>query len=226
MSALLAGVYDGDLSVSDLLGHGDFGLGTFDALDGELVVLDGQAFRMRADGSVHPVAPGDTTPFAVVTRFAPDHVIPVTGPLTMAGLFDLVGTESQNYLYAVRVAGHFASVTTRTVSVQRKPYPPLRDAVRGETMNSFENLDGTIVGFETPLYERGIGVPGGHVHFIDESRARGGHALDFTLLSGTVEICVGTDLDLRLPLGASFATASLTPDDLDAQVAATETHPA
>jgi acetolactate decarboxylase len=226
MSALLAGVYDGDLAVAELLEHGDFGLGTFDALDGELIVLDGEAFRMRADGSVHPVVPGDTTPFAVVTRFFADEVIPVTSPLAMADLFDLVGAKSQNYLYAVRVTGRFDTVTTRTVSVQQKPYPPLRDAVRGEAMNTFADLDGTIVGFETPLYERGIGVPGGHVHFIDASRTRGGHALDFTLRSGTIEICVGTDLDLRLPLGASFAGASLAPDDLDAQVAVTETRPA
>jgi acetolactate decarboxylase len=225
MSALLAGVYDGDLAIAELLEHGDFGLGTFDALDGELVVLDGVAYRMRSDGSVHPVPGSDTTPFAVVTTFFADQVIPVRSPLTMAALFDVVGAESQNYLYAVRVTGRFASVTTRTVSVQQKPYPPLRDAVRGETMNTFADLDGTIVGFETPLYERGIGVPGGHVHFIDASRTRGGHALDFTLQSGTIEICVGTDLDLRLPLGASFAGASLSPDDLDAQVSATEVRP-
>lgn len=223
MSALLAGVYDGDLTVSELLEHGDFGLGTFDALDGEMVVLDGAAYRMRADGTVQPAAADDKTPFAVVTRFVSSVQIEVTAPVGMAGLFDLVGAESQNYLYAVRVRGHFAAVTTRTVSVQQKPYPPLRDAVRGEAMNTFDDLDGTIVGFETPLYERGIGVPGGHVHFIDATLSRGGHVLDFTLTSGTIEVCVGTDLDLRLPVGGAFAGASLTPDDLDAQVAATET---
>jgi len=225
MSALIAGVYDGDLSVGELLTHGDFGLGTFDSLDGEMVVLDGVCYRMRADGTVTPATSTDETPFAVVMAFVPDQVIEVTEPVDMARLFELVGAESENYLYAVRVTGHFASVTTRTVSVQTKPYPPLRDAVRGQAMMTFTEVDGAIAGFETPLYGRGIGVPGGHVHFITADRSRGGHVLDFQLVSGTIEICVGTDLDLRLPLDAEFEDAELSPPDLDAQVHAAETQP-
>ena len=41
MSALLAGVYDGELTVRELLQHGDFGLGTFNSLDGEMIIVDG-----------------------------------------------------------------------------------------------------------------------------------------------------------------------------------------
>lgn len=223
MSALLAGVYDGDLSVEELLEHGDFGLGTFDALDGEMMVLDGVCHRMRADGSVEPAAAADSTPFAAVLRFVPDVVMQVTEPMDMKTLFDRVGDDSDNYLYAVRVSGHFDSLTTRTVSIQSKPYPPLREAVKGQAIVTFENVDGVVAGFESPLYERGIGVPGGHVHFIDDSLTRGGHVLDFVMTSGTIEVCIGTDLDLRLPLRSEFGTADLSPADLDAQVQATET---
>ncbi|MCU1515112.1 MAG: alpha-acetolactate decarboxylase [Microbacteriaceae bacterium] len=224
MSALLAGVYDGDLTVSQLLEHGDFGLGTFDALDGEMVVIDGVCFRMRADGSVTPAAPTDVTPFAVVLDFEPDVTMEVTEPMDMKILFDRVGAESDNYLYAVRVTGSFSTITTRTVSVQRHPYPPLRQAVRGQAVMTFENVSGTIAGFESPLYERGIGVPGGHVHFISDDRSQGGHVLDFRMLSGSIEVCIGTDLDLRLPLSREFGSADLDPADLDAQIEATENH--
>src|SRR5271170_5857406 len=39
ISALLEGVYDGDVTIADILRHGDFSLGTFNHLDGEMVVL-------------------------------------------------------------------------------------------------------------------------------------------------------------------------------------------
>ncbi len=222
MSALLAGLYDGDLSVAELLTHGDLGIGTFDALDGEMIVLDGTCLRLRADGTVTPVDPSELTPFAVVTHFVTDETITVTEPTNMARLFELVGADSDNYLYAVRVRGHFATLTTRTVSVQTKPYPPLMDAVKGQAYMEFADVAGELVGFESPLYEKGIGVPGGHVHFVTADRARGGHVLDFVMTSGTIEVCIGTDLDLRLPLRSDFSRASLTPTDLDAQVEATE----
>jgi acetolactate decarboxylase len=222
MSALLAGVYEGDLTVGELLKEGNFGLGTFDGLDGEMVVVDGECLRMRADGTVTPADHADMTPFAVVVNFVADETIQVTEPMTMAGLFALVGHESDNYLYAVRVHGHFESVVTRTVRAQEKPYRPLRQAVKGQATMDFADLDGMLVGFESPLYERGIGIPGGHVHFIDSARERGGHVLDFVLTKGTVEVCVGTDLELRLPLRAEFGAAELTPDDLAEQIDETE----
>ena len=37
INALLAGVYDGILTVGELKGYGDFGIGTFEGLDGEMV---------------------------------------------------------------------------------------------------------------------------------------------------------------------------------------------
>ena len=65
-------------------------------------------------------------------------------------------------------------------------------------------------------------MPGCHVHFIDDDRTGGGHVLDFKLKSGTIEICPGTDLQLRLPLSEEFSGAQLAPEDLDEQIHATE----
>src|ERR671934_1883946 len=65
IETLLHGRYEGDLTVGTLLGHGDLGLGTVDHLDGELIVVDGEAWAARADGSLRRVAAAERTPFAV-----------------------------------------------------------------------------------------------------------------------------------------------------------------
>jgi acetolactate decarboxylase len=62
------------------------------------------------------------------------------------------------------------------------------------------------------------------VHFLDEKHERGGHVLDYRLRGGTVEVCIGTDLHLSLPLTAAFSHSHLAPDDLAEQVRQTENH--
>ena len=165
------------------------------------------------------------SPFAVVTSF--DPMVRV-----VAGEFD-PGRGCRNHwrvrpfrelLYAIRIVGEFSWVSTRTAARQHKPYRPLREATRNEPVIRFDNINGVVAGFRTPLYELGIGVPGGHVHFIDAARQQGGHVLDYLLRRGTLEICIGTDLHLALPLSDAFARAHLSPDDLAQQVQQTENH--
>ena len=52
-TALVEGIYQGAVRVGTLREHGDLGLGTFENLDGEMVMVDGRVFQVRADGSVH-----------------------------------------------------------------------------------------------------------------------------------------------------------------------------
>src|SRR5580698_4852941 len=68
-AALVEGIYQGAVRVSRLLQHGDFGVGTFVDLDGEMVVLDGICYRISATGSITPVEGDRLIPYAVVTRF-------------------------------------------------------------------------------------------------------------------------------------------------------------
>jgi acetolactate decarboxylase len=226
MSALLAGVYDGDVTVRELLQHGDFGLGTFNALDGEMIIVDGVCHRLRSDGGATPAAPDARTPFAVVTGFAPSITAELPADLVRDEVVGVIRrlTRSENYLYAVRVTGHFAWVRTRTVRRQDRPYRPLVEVTRGEPVQRFDDIGGVVAGFRTPLYERGIGVPGGHVHFIDDERRRGGHVLDFKITRASVELCPATDLHLALPLSDAFSRADLDPADLEQQVRQSENH--
>jgi acetolactate decarboxylase len=133
-------------------------------------------------------------------------------------------TASENYMYALRIEGQFEWITMRTVVKQNKPYPPLSEATDEDAMVELHNVSGTIVGFRTPLYEAGIGVPGCHAHFVTDDRAGGGHVLDFKLARGRAALCLGTDLRLQLPLTQAFRDADLAPEDLEAQVNKTERH--
>lgn len=228
MGALLDGIYDGDCSVEHLLTRGDFGVGTFNALDGEMVLVDGTCYRLSSDGSVGPTTPSVQTPFAVVTKFEAHVTHSIAEPLTLAEVRDLLVslTPSDNYLYAFHIRGDFAFVRTRTVARQSPPYRRLVEVTKGEPVQIFSETSGDVVGFRTPVFQQGIGIAGDHAHFIDASRTQGGHVLDLTVTRGTIEVCIGTDLHLELPRTVAFERADLDDDPVarEAEVTATERH--
>ncbi|TQR87508.1 acetolactate decarboxylase [Mycobacterium hodleri] len=220
MSALLDGVYDGDITIEELLRHGDFGLGTFNRLDGEMIILDGVCYHLRADGSATVADPADRTPFAAVTHFTPSTTLTVDVPTSRADVLALIDqkVESHNLIHAIRVTGALSNVHTRTVKAQTPPYPPLTEASDGQAVKTFERVDGVLVGFRTPEFEQGISVAGYHLHFLDAARTSGGHVLDFTLDSGDVEISTASELHLRLPTSGPFLHADLAGEDVSAQI--------
>jgi acetolactate decarboxylase len=224
MGALLAGVYDGDVPIRELLRHGDFGLGTFNALDGEMLVLDGVCYQLRSDGSATVADHDELAPFAVVTRFHADHSIGVSAPSDAATLKatidEMVG--STNLIVAIRVTGDFGEIHTRTVTAQHKPYRPFTDATKDQHEVRFTDVSGTLAGFRTPDYEQGISVAGYHAHFIDKDRRHGGHALNYRLSRGTIEICIRSELHLSLQRTVQFLGADLSGADVDSQIRQTE----
>ncbi len=224
VSALLDGVYDGDLTVSHLLEHGNFGIGTFNALDGEMVVLDGHCYQLLSTGAVHEAQPDQLSPFATVTRFDGDIVGVINESIDYLQLIKTLDSFrfSDNYIYGIRIEGEFEWVKTRTVSAQEKPYLPFTEVAKGEVTNSFENISGTIAGFYTPQYEEGIGVAGYHLHFIDKKHETGGHLLDVKVSSAKVLLCIRRVQHIELPSTEGFMHANLTPDDLEEQIKNTE----
>ena len=224
MGALLDGVYDGDVTIRELLRHGNFGLGTFNGLDGEMLVLDGVCYQLRADGSAKPAHPDELTPFAVVTWFHADDTFEVFSPCDRAALKTLVddSLESRNLLVAVRITRDFSLVRTRTVTEQHKPYRPFTEATQDQQEVTFTDVSGTLAGFRMPEFEQGISVGGYHSHFIDKDHDRGGHALDYRLARGRVEISVRSELHLSLQRTPGFLRADLTSADIDTQIRQTE----
>ena len=127
INALLEGAYDGDVSVAELKARGDFGLGTFNALDGEMVALDGKFWQVRSDGRAREADETMKTPFAAVTTFAADRTGAVKGVGSLTDLTRQLDAlvESKNLPWAVRVHATFSYVKTRSVPPQRRPYPKL-----------------------------------------------------------------------------------------------------
>ena len=69
LNSLMMGDYHGSVSVKDLLKEGNVGIGTYDGLDGEAIIVNGKAYDGRADGKVYEMNDNDTLPFSTVSHF-------------------------------------------------------------------------------------------------------------------------------------------------------------
>lgn len=224
VAALLDGHYGGNVRLAELLEHGDLGIGTVEHLDGELVVVDGEPWVARGDGSVVAVPPSTTTPFAVLCRFDPVTDRPLTGPLSYDALtveLDALAPRDDPVV-AVRVDGTFRDLRLRSVHAQRVPYPPLREVVAHQTEWTVavdgDAVHGSLVGFRFPDATSGIEVAGYHLHFLADDRSAGGHVLDLVLVDGTARLDGSSELHVEVPAGLTLGE----PGALSAEIAAVE----
>jgi acetolactate decarboxylase len=201
VEALLGGAFDGDLPLSELLQHGDLGLGTLNGLDGELIVIDGRAWKADRACTLSRAHGSWLTPFAVVVPFSPGPPVQMRGPLEFDALGQAVGHRLEGTLrpVAVRLDGSFEQVRVRSVAKQRRPYPKLAEALAQQTTSSLYDISGTMVGFGFPDPLEGIEMIGWHLHFASDSRTRGGHVLDFALRAGIAHLDDTTELQVELP---------------------------
>jgi acetolactate decarboxylase len=212
-TALVEGIYQGAVRVGTLREHGDLGLGTFEGLDGEMVVVDGQFFQVRSDGSVRECDDDVLSPFAVVTRFAPDAAVTLSQCPELSHLtarFDGL-RHSDNVFFALRVDGHFDYVHTRAMCRTEEGVPLVR-AAAVQPEFEFHDVSGTLVGFWTPEYARTLNVPGYHLHFVSADRKRGGHLLQCRGSNLRLQIQRAGDYRIALPETEDFLKADLRRD--------------
>ncbi len=192
IDALMAGAYDGDLTCATLKKYGDFGIGTFNALDGEMVVNDGIIYRVRYDGSVAEVPDDVQTPLAIMKDFQPDSVFVIKNStwLDYSQLKKwLMNILEPNEVYAIRIKGNFQKMTTRAPAPAQRPYPPLVEYLKDhQNIFNFEESTGVVVGFYMPVYLENINVPGFHFHYLSEDKQKGGHVINLSVDSISVEI--------------------------------------
>ena len=209
--SLNVGVYNGLFSFAALKGHGDFGLGTFNGLDGEMIYVDSVFYQVKHDGNVVPVSAAALTPFAMVTFFDEDQRIEAVNVRSLAGLGQAVDRcrPTKNLFYALRVDGVFDYIKVRSVPAQKKPYCPLADAVKGQTVFEYKNIQGTLVGFWSPSFADKVSVPGYHFHFISTAKDVGGHVLDvrFRALNVQMDRCLA--LMVITPENGDYFSAGL-----------------
>lgn len=183
--------YRGLLPVREAARGLSLGLGTFDDLDGEMVLVGGTPYRVGTDGRPAPVTDGRTTPFFEGVAFRPTASGPVPPGTTCANLAPVVTTlaGSTNGMVAVRVRGTFTDLVTRSVPRQAEPYAPLASVVANQTTFPLGQRRAVLVGFFTGSAFKGIGAPDLHLHGLTADRTAGGHVLS-CVVGGDVEVAV------------------------------------
>ena len=220
VNAIVEGLFEQNVPLAELKQHGDFGLGTFNDLDGEMVLLDGVVYQITADGQVAVIEDEQTlTPFACVTPYHPISHDELDQELTYDAFLEWLVRllPSPNLFYALRIEGEFASIKARSVPKQEN-YRTLVEVAREQTLFQFDNVSGTLVGFFTPTFMASLSVPGLHLHFLSADFRSGGHLLECRPRKIRVGVQFISRLELALPLSLDYLTWDFRRDirqDLD-----------
>ena len=211
--ALVQGIYERAVSSSFLLNYGDFGLGTFENLDGEMVVLDGAIYQARSDGKVLNITDDVGTPFAVVTHFTADQDQTIESASSFEEITKICDQyrDSDNLFYAFRIDGRFAHIHTRAMKATLDGLP-LAKAAAIQPEFEFPDVEGTLVGIWAPQFSSALNIAGYHFHFLSEDRTKGGHLLECSGKNLRIRVERVNDFHLSLPESEEFLRADLTKD--------------
>lgn len=193
------GEYDGFYDYSEIMEKGDFGIGTFDALDGEMVMLDGKVFRIEAEGQAVQVDGTETAPVATFCKFDEDISFEASN-ISLAELKLEIDSRlpDEDLFYAIRIEGEYKQLTTRSIYAQDKPYRVLTEVLKEEVRRESENVEGTAVGFRAPVHMEQALWKAYHLHFISSDESFGGHVHEAQMEKVTVTIDILDQLTLIL----------------------------
>jgi len=213
INALVEGLYVENTTIAEVKEHGDFGLGTFNYLDGEMLLLDGKVYQIRSDGNVYDVGDEEKSPFACVTFFSPDTFDDIDGASGVSDLNAVLDNliPSKNMLYAIRIDGVFSYVRCRAVP-RSENYRPLVEATKDQPVFDFHDVRGCLAGFYTPAFMESLNAPGFHLHFLDGDRRHGGHLIECTLKEARIGIQHVPRLEVGLPVTLDYLTVDMVRD--------------
>ena len=215
LQALILGFSKSVITVGELLRHGDLGLGTFEDVDGEMIVLDGKCYRAKNNGEVVLAEDTRGVPFASVCRFQSHRREDVGKMDTIEQLKEWLTLQIEedfglNSMYAVRVDGEFSKIDARSESGTQAHHVTLKDALSiTQKAFIFENRKGSLVCVYYPDYMDGINAAGWHMHFLSEDKRNGGHVFDVSMTCGNVAFYRITSLEVRIPDSPAFDTYAL-----------------
>lgn len=215
LQALALGFSKSVITVEELLRHGDFGLGTFEDVDGEMIVLDGKCYRAKNDGSVVPAENERGVPFASVCRFQSQRLEKISEMETIERLKEWLTLRIEedfglNSMYSVRIDGDFQKIDARSESGTKAHHVTLKDALSvTQKAFIFENIKGSLACVYYPDYMDGINAAGWHLHFLSEDKKHGGHVFDLSMKHGTAGFCRITSVEVRIPDTPAFDTYAL-----------------
>ena len=217
LQGLTYGDYHGSITVKELKQYGDIGIGTFDKLNGELIMLDGEVYRAAGDGSVEVVSDDETIPFSNVTFMDADKTknfkdIPDYDALC-SELNQMVQVRGKNRFYMVRIDGTFREVNVRSEYAQAEPYKPLVEVLEhDQTFFDYTNIEGTLVGLYCPPYMSDLNAVGWHLHFVSKDKTKGGHVLGLHIADAVLTWDDTDGFQMKIPQNEMFDEFDLTVD--------------
>ncbi len=192
-------------TVGQMKQHGNIGAGAFEGMDGELLIIDGQAYNAMYDGKVVPVPDNSPIVYGAAAYLTADR----TESLKNIASYDQLQQAlekllpNRNIFYVFKIQATFNYLKVRSTAKQKEPYPGLWVVVKNQSTFEFKNIKGTLLGFRCPAFIQGIYAPGFHLHFISEDRQKGGHVLEANLAEVTAQIGYLTQMHLLLPDNAA-----------------------
>ena len=215
LQSLMLGEYDGFVTAGELKTYGDTGIGTFQSVNGELIMLDGVIYRALWDGSVEVVPDSETIPFANVTFFDADIKQENINADSSGELKNLMTTiaanNGKNQFYMAKVTGLMSSILVRSELPQKEPYKTLDEALKTDQREfTYTDIKGTVVALYCPDYMDGLNTPGWHLHFISQDGTKGGHVLNLAVKDCLLEMDAISEFSMIVPNRQSFNEKNLS----------------
>jgi acetolactate decarboxylase len=132
LQALAMGYTRQVVTVEELLKHGDTGLGTFEGVDGEMILLDGVCYKANDDGSVEVAPPDMGVPFSAVTFLKGKHQYEIKEISEIEELKTLLDLKIEkhfglNSMHIAKVDGRFSKVRARAGSAYHSHHVSLKE---------------------------------------------------------------------------------------------------
>ena len=189
-SGLLENNYIGDLTIGEIKKNGDFGLGTFNMVDGEMVISEGNVYQVKTDGAINNMENSVLSPFVVTKFFNADTSIILPNNISLDSLKATIKylVEEANVPLAIKVTAKFKTLKSRSVDKVEDESVTLQEIVANQTEFDFTDVEGTVIGFWYPQYFDGVNFPGFHLHVLLNNFSGGGHLLNCTFEKATIYI--------------------------------------
>lgn len=215
LQSLALGYTKSVITVGELLKHGDIGLGTFEGVDGEMIVLDGNCYQAIADGTVFEAPAEKGVPFCAVSHMLNETAFNLGKTKDIDALktaLDILIDErfELNSMHVVRLDSCFTRVMARSETGKTSHHVELKNLLEDNQQDfCFDNIEGTLVCLYFPDYMDGINAPGWHLHFVSKDRKKGGHVFDVCFEKAAAAITTISSIEIKLPEGAYFDTYAL-----------------
>lgn len=176
-------IYDGNLTAGELKQKGTIGLGSYNSLDGELIMLDGILYEALGNGTVIVVNDSTKIAYANTAFYEEDKSLKLENLTNYDVLRKQINEQisSKNFFYSFKIHGTFETLKLGGVPKQEKPYTQGLDVlIPNRPIFDRKNSTGTMVGFYCPDFIGKINVAGYHFHFISDDKKSAGHVMEFS----------------------------------------------